>query len=99
VTGISASARISKGQGYQGFLRKRAGSSFYFFKGQGTPWEVKGHKGAPWWWQGAAPFFKCLAEALAMKLRVCIDYRMQEKEFFISFQCSWNKHQTRETDS
>jgi hypothetical protein len=24
----SASARISKGQGYQGFLRKRAGSSF-----------------------------------------------------------------------
>jgi hypothetical protein len=24
---------------------------------------------------------------------------MQEKEFFISFQCSWNKHQTRETDS
>jgi hypothetical protein len=25
---ISASARISKGQGYQGFLRKRAGSSF-----------------------------------------------------------------------
>jgi hypothetical protein len=24
---ISASARISKGQGYQGFLRKRAGSS------------------------------------------------------------------------
>jgi hypothetical protein len=26
--GHSASARISKGQGYQGFLRKRAGSSF-----------------------------------------------------------------------
>jgi hypothetical protein len=25
---ICASARISKGQGYQGFLRKRAGSSF-----------------------------------------------------------------------
>jgi hypothetical protein len=25
---FSASARISKGQGYQGFLRKRAGSSF-----------------------------------------------------------------------
>jgi hypothetical protein len=25
---ISASSRISKGQGYQGFLRKRAGSSF-----------------------------------------------------------------------
>jgi hypothetical protein len=24
---LSASARISKGQGYQGFLRKRAGSS------------------------------------------------------------------------
>jgi hypothetical protein len=24
----SASAKISKGQGYQGFLRKRAGSSF-----------------------------------------------------------------------
>jgi hypothetical protein len=24
----SASARISKGQGYQGFLRKRAGNSF-----------------------------------------------------------------------
>jgi hypothetical protein len=24
----SASARISKGQGYEGFLRKRAGSSF-----------------------------------------------------------------------
>jgi hypothetical protein len=24
----SASARISKGQGYQGFLRKRAGSNF-----------------------------------------------------------------------
>jgi hypothetical protein len=28
VTVISASARISKGQGYQVFLRKRAGSSF-----------------------------------------------------------------------
>jgi hypothetical protein len=27
-TSISASARISKGQGYRGFLRKRAGSSF-----------------------------------------------------------------------
>jgi hypothetical protein len=26
---ISASFRISKGQGYQGFLRKRAGSSFF----------------------------------------------------------------------
>jgi hypothetical protein len=25
---VSASARISKGQGYQGFLRKRAGSNF-----------------------------------------------------------------------
>jgi hypothetical protein len=25
---LSASSRISKGQGYQGFLRKRAGSSF-----------------------------------------------------------------------
>jgi hypothetical protein len=25
---FSVSARISKGQGYQGFLRKRAGSSF-----------------------------------------------------------------------
>jgi hypothetical protein len=25
-TGTSASARISKGQGYQGFLRKRAGA-------------------------------------------------------------------------
>jgi hypothetical protein len=29
----SASARISKGQGYQGFLRKRAGSSFGRKKG------------------------------------------------------------------
>jgi hypothetical protein len=29
----SASARISKGQGYQGFLRKRAGSSFGQKKG------------------------------------------------------------------
>jgi hypothetical protein len=28
VTHNIASARISKGQGYQGFLRKRAGSSF-----------------------------------------------------------------------
>jgi hypothetical protein len=28
VSGHSASARISKGQGYQGFIRKRAGSSF-----------------------------------------------------------------------
>jgi hypothetical protein len=28
INDISASARISKGQGYQGFLRKRAGSSF-----------------------------------------------------------------------
>jgi hypothetical protein len=27
-TSHSASSRISKGQGYQGFLRKRAGSSF-----------------------------------------------------------------------
>jgi hypothetical protein len=27
-----------------------------FFKGQGAPWEVKGHKGAPWWQKGAAPF-------------------------------------------
>jgi hypothetical protein len=29
-----------------------------FFKGQGqgTPWEVKGHKGAPWWQKGTAPF-------------------------------------------
>jgi hypothetical protein len=37
-----------------------------FFRGQGAPWEVKGHKGAPWevkghkgapWWQkGAVPF-------------------------------------------
>jgi hypothetical protein len=26
--GLSASARVSKGQGYQGFLRKRTGSSF-----------------------------------------------------------------------
>jgi hypothetical protein len=26
--GVGAFARISKGQGYQGFLRKRAGSSF-----------------------------------------------------------------------
>jgi hypothetical protein len=26
--GISASARISKGQGYRGFLRKRAGCNF-----------------------------------------------------------------------
>jgi hypothetical protein len=30
---ISASSRISKGQGYQGFLRKRAGSSFGQKKG------------------------------------------------------------------
>jgi hypothetical protein len=30
---FSASARISKGQGYQGFLRKRAGSSFGQKKG------------------------------------------------------------------
>jgi hypothetical protein len=28
VSQVSASSRISKGQGYQGFLRKRAGSSF-----------------------------------------------------------------------
>jgi hypothetical protein len=21
----------------------------FFLKGQGAPWEVKGHKGAPWW--------------------------------------------------
>jgi hypothetical protein len=58
----SVSSRISKGQGYRGFLRKRAGSSFgqkksnlrrtrknlkkIFFKGQGAPWEEKGHKGA-----------------------------------------------------
>jgi hypothetical protein len=26
------------------------------FKGQGAPWEVKGHKDAPWWQKGAAPF-------------------------------------------
>jgi hypothetical protein len=26
------------------------------FEGQGAPWEVKGHKGAPWWQKGAAPF-------------------------------------------
>jgi hypothetical protein len=26
-----------------------------FFKGQGAPWEVKGHKGAPWCQKGAAP--------------------------------------------
>jgi hypothetical protein len=31
--GNSASARISKGQGYQGFLKKRAGSSFGKKKG------------------------------------------------------------------
>jgi hypothetical protein len=30
----SASSRISKGQGYQGFLRKRAGSSVLAKKGQ-----------------------------------------------------------------
>jgi hypothetical protein len=104
----SASARISKGQGYQGFSRKRAGSSFgqkraicivqgktdrisllfgsikcfpfsyntrhfrllpdgagiinYQFKTfkkrkrAGRPWKVKGHKGAPWWQMGTAPF-------------------------------------------
>jgi hypothetical protein len=28
----------------------------FFFKGQGAPWELKGHKGAPWWQKGAAPF-------------------------------------------
>jgi hypothetical protein len=27
-----------------------------FFKGQGAPWEVKGHKGTPWCQKGAAPF-------------------------------------------
>jgi hypothetical protein len=27
-----------------------------FFKEQGAPWEVKGHKGAPWWQKGVAPF-------------------------------------------
>jgi hypothetical protein len=21
-----------------------------------APWEVKGHKGTPWWWQGPVPF-------------------------------------------
>jgi hypothetical protein len=26
-----------------------------FFKGNGAPWEIKGHKGAPWWQKGAAP--------------------------------------------
>jgi hypothetical protein len=40
---ISASARISKGQGYQGFWRKRAARAvFFFLRGR----EVKGHKGA-----------------------------------------------------
>jgi hypothetical protein len=33
IGGCSASARISKGQEYQGFLRKRAGSSFGKKKG------------------------------------------------------------------
>jgi hypothetical protein len=27
-----------------------------FFRGRAPPWEVKGHKCAPWWWQGTAPF-------------------------------------------
>jgi hypothetical protein len=34
----SASARISKGQGYQGFLRKRAGGSF------GQKWQFASYK-------------------------------------------------------
>jgi hypothetical protein len=58
---FSASARISKGQGYQGFLGKRAicviqehnftpfrVNKITFLKGQGACWEVKGHKGTPW---------------------------------------------------
>jgi hypothetical protein len=105
-TNYSVSSRISKGQGYQDFLRNRAGSSFgqkrvicvvqektwkmdrislllgsikcfpislntfktllvapwwswyniFFFMGQGAPWEVKGHKGAPWCQKGTAHF-------------------------------------------
>jgi hypothetical protein len=27
-----------------------------FFKGQGAPWEGKGHKGAPWCQKGTASF-------------------------------------------
>jgi hypothetical protein len=27
-----------------------------FFNGQGAPWEVKGHKGGPWWQNGVASF-------------------------------------------
>jgi hypothetical protein len=40
-TGTSASARISKVQGYQGFLRKRAGSSFGQKKGQFASYKEK----------------------------------------------------------
>jgi hypothetical protein len=29
---------------------------FCLKKGQGTPWEVKAHMGAPWWQKGTAPF-------------------------------------------
>jgi hypothetical protein len=64
--------KISKGQGYQGFPRKRAGSSFGQKRAIASykeklmeflslfewagPWEVKGHKGAHWWQKGAEPF-------------------------------------------
>jgi hypothetical protein len=41
----SASARISKETIF-----------FIFYKGQGAPWEVEGHKGALWWQKGVAPF-------------------------------------------
>jgi hypothetical protein len=37
----SASARISKGPGYQGFLRKRAGSSFGQQEGQFASYKEK----------------------------------------------------------
>jgi hypothetical protein len=32
------------------------GTNKNVFKEQGDPWEVKGHKGAPWWRQGVAPY-------------------------------------------
>jgi hypothetical protein len=41
--------------------------SQFFFKGQGAPWEVKWHKGVPWW-QLEGPFQQCLAEALPLPL-------------------------------
>jgi hypothetical protein len=43
---------------------KDLGLEFVFFKGQGTPWEVKGHKGVPWCQKCAAPFKNCLEETL-----------------------------------